>query len=144
MYDTILFPTDGSELSEQGIDHAVSLARAYDAELHALFVINQAVYAGHPNDMDREKIQNQLRESGSRSLEELEAAAEEAGVPLSSTVLSGIPYEQIIEYVESNDVDLVVMGTHGRSGLDRMLLGSTTEKVLRLSPVPVHCVPRDD
>ncbi|SEH17848.1 Nucleotide-binding universal stress protein, UspA family [Natronorubrum sediminis] len=144
MYDTILFPTDGSDLSKQGIDHAVDLAQTYDAPLHTVFVVDQTTYAGLPNDIERESIQNQLREAGSRSFEMLESAADDAGVTLSSAVLSGVPHEQIIEYAESNGVDLIVMGTHGRSGFDRVLLGSTTEKVLRLSPVPVHCVPRND
>lgn len=143
MYDTILFPTDGSELSEQGIDHAVSLAQAYDAELHTLFVVDQTAFVAHPNDMDREAIHDQLREAGQRSLEQLEETAAAAGVSLATAVSAGVPHEQIVEYTETNDVDLIVMGTHGRSGLDRVLLGSTTEKVLRVSPVPVHCVPRE-
>ncbi|THE64116.1 universal stress protein [Salinadaptatus halalkaliphilus] len=143
MYDTILFPTDGSELAEQGIDNAVTLAETYDADLHTLFVVDQTTYAGHPNDMDREAIQNQLREAGSRSLAELEETAADAGISLTTAVREGVPHEQIIEYTEATGVDLIVMGTHGRSGLDRVLLGSTAEKVLRLSPVPVHCVPRE-
>ncbi len=141
MYDAILFPTDGSDPSQQCLDHAVSLARAYDATLHAVFVVDQTRYVGNPNDVLRESLREHLHETGAESIDALEDAAEEAGVSLTTAVLEGVPAERIVGYAESNGIDLIVMGTHGRSGLDRVLVGSTTETVIRTSSIPVHCIP---
>lgn len=141
MYNRILVPTDGSEGSETAIEHAVDLARGYGASIHGLYVTDQRSYAGMAGDMDREAIREEEEEMGRQALDRIEDAATEAGVEITTALAVGVPHEQIVETIMERDIDLVVMGTHGRTGLERMLLGSTTEKVLRLSPVPVHAVP---
>ncbi|WP_331235397.1 universal stress protein [Natronorarus salvus] len=141
MYDAILFPTDGSERSTRSLDHAVSLATAYDATLYALYVVDQSTYAGLPSDVDRETIRERQEAVGSETVRAIEDVAREAGIELVTEIRSGLPHERIVEVVEEYGIDLVVMGTQGRSGLGRLLLGSTTERVLRSSPVAVHAVP---
>jgi nucleotide-binding universal stress UspA family protein len=143
MYDRILVPTDGSEGSAVALDHAIDLARGYGASIHGLYVTDRRSYAGMAGDMDREVIREE-EEMGQRALDRIEAAATGAGTEVTTALAVGIPHERIVEAITERDVDLVVMSTHGRTGLERMLLGSTTEKVLRLSPVAVHAVPAPD
>ena len=140
MYDTILVPTDGSDGARAALGHALDLATTFDATVHTLFVVEQ-VYAA---DVGTERILEAMRAEGTRAVEQFAERAEAAGVASVSDVRTGTPHREILDYVEEHDVDLVVMGTHGRTGLDRYLLGSVTEKVVRLSDVPVLTVPRPD
>ncbi len=141
MYEKILLPTDGSEASEAAIGTAIDLAEKYGATVYGLYVVDQSVYAGIGSDIDRETIRKDQQETGRRALETIRSAAEEADVEVVTDDVSGIPYERIVEYVEDNEIDLIVMSTHGRTGVGRLLLGSTTEKVLRSSPVPIQVLP---
>jgi len=137
MYDQILVPTDGSEGTEGAVEHAIDLARTYDATLHTLYVVNTNV------GIDSSVIGTleALEEAGEDAMEAVIDRAKDAGVgTIEGAVAQGTPHRAILDYVDEHDVDLVVMGTHGRSGLDRYLLGSVTEKVVRLSDVPVMTV----
>ncbi|MFB6144561.1 MAG: universal stress protein [Candidatus Nanohaloarchaea archaeon] len=139
MYDKILIPTDGSEKAEVAAGHAAELAEKHDAELHALYVVD----VGVESSVDAvDELMSELEEA-----EELDEKAEEALNSVKErfpdavgSVEYGKPYREIHDYVEENDIDLVVMGTRGRKGLERILLGSVTEKVLRSSDVPVLTV----
>ena len=137
MYDRILLPTDGSDANSRAVEQAVGLARETGAGLHVLFVLEDVPYA--PETMD-DAVEGQLREIGEAAIEEIEKRAEAAGVDLVTEMREGVPHETILEYAEEADVDAVVMGTHGRSGLDRYLLGSVTERVVRAAEVPVLTV----
>ena len=137
MYGRILLPTDGSDANNRAVEQAVGLARETGADLHVLFVLEDIPYA--PEMMD-DAVEGQLREIGEAAIEEIEERAEAAGVDLVTEMREGIPHETILEYAEEADVDAVVMGTHGRSGLDRYLLGSVTERVVRAAEVPVLTV----
>jgi len=141
MYDTILLPIDGSEGSDAAATHAIDLANTYDATLHGLVVVDQSTYVGIENDIRREEIREEQREASEALLDDLGDELDEADVDYELDTANGVPGERIPEYATENDVDLIVMGTRGRSGLDRLLLGSTTEKVLRSVDIPVHCVP---
>jgi nucleotide-binding universal stress UspA family protein len=138
MYDDILVPTDGSTASEEAIAHAVDVASKYGARLHALYVVDTGAYA--TLEAGTEMVLNALQEEGERAVSQVEDAAEEAGVEVQTAVLTGAAFRKIREYVDENDVDLVVMGTHGRKGIDRYLLGSVTERVVRSAEVPVMTV----
>lgn len=138
MYEQILVPTDGSDASKSALREAIALARDQDAGLHVLHVVELAalepVYGG---DIAIES----LEEAGERAVEESVAAAEEAGLQsIEGTSVRGVAHEEIVDYVDDRGMELVVVGTHGRTGLDRVLLGSVAEKVVRLSPVPVLTV----
>jgi len=138
MYDNILLPTDGSESMESVVDHAIELARAHDATLHALYVANTASLSDLPMESSWENVSAALHRQGEVAIEDIE---EKAGdVAVETTILEGSPSKEIVDYAEENDIDVVVMGTHGRSGVDRLLLGSVAERVLRSSPAPVLAI----
>ena len=140
MYETILVPTDGSSQSDAALDHAVTLARHHDATIHILYVA----------DTNRDSLTAQggevvdaLELEGDRITSEAVERVD-PGVDVVDTVEAGDPVETILDYATSVGADLVVMGTHGRRGLDRYLLGSTTERVVRLSSIPVLTVREND
>lgn len=140
MYDKILLPTDGSEGAETAFKHARELAGKYDADLHVLYVADVRIES--VSDFVS-NLSGALEKAGREATEELAEKAAEKGVNAITTVRNGIPHSEINGYVEEKGIDMVVMGTHGRTGIDRMLLGSTTEKVVRTSDVPVLTVGRD-
>jgi nucleotide-binding universal stress UspA family protein len=138
MYDNVLLPTDGSESMESVVDHAIELAKAHDATLHALYVANTASLSDLPMESSWENVSAALRKQGQAAIEDVEAKA--GDLLVESTILEGSPSKEIVDYAEENDIDVVVMGTHGRSGVDRLLLGSVAERVLRSSPAPVLAI----
>ncbi|MFB6079752.1 MAG: universal stress protein [Haloferacaceae archaeon] len=143
MYQRILIPTDGSEGAGKAIREGVGLADLTGATVHGLYVVDTRDY----NTLPESKwvtLQDELEAEGERAIEALRSEADAAGVDAVTAVVRGIPHEEILSYAEDNDVDLVVMGTHGRTGFDHFLLGSVTEKVIRRSSVPVHVVRLDD
>jgi nucleotide-binding universal stress UspA family protein len=138
MYDCILVPTDGSSEVDAVLDHAAKLAAVHDADLHALYVINTAGYAGLPGDAAIGGLDAMMNEQGEAALDR---AAERADGRLTERVLvEGTPSAEIVAYADEAGCDLIVMGTHGRGGIDRLLLGSVAERVVRTSPVPVLTV----
>jgi nucleotide-binding universal stress UspA family protein len=137
MYDTILVPTDGSDGTARVAEHAIHLARQEEATLHVLHVVDTSVV---PLDGHSRAIYEELEAQGRGSVATICDRANEASVHAVDAVREGEPYREILGYAEKNDVDLVVLGTHGRSGVRRALLGSVAERVVRLSPVPVLTV----
>ncbi|MFW6436786.1 MAG: universal stress protein [Halococcoides sp.] len=139
MYERILLPTDGSTEMETVIDHAADLAREHGATIHAVYVVDTATMGRMPVDSSWESLAEMLREDGERALD---AVAERVGeVPLERDLREGAPSRAIVEHAEASDCDVIVMGTHGRGGIDRLLLGSVAERVVRTAPVPVVVVP---
>jgi len=137
MYDRILLPTDGSGGTDPAVDQAIGLATETGAELHVLFVVEDVPYAPEMTD---ERVGAQLRKIGEDAIESIRERADAAGVTLRAAIEDGVPHREILEYADRMDVDLVVMGTHSRSGLDKYLLGSVTERVVRTADVPVLTV----
>lgn len=137
MYDRLLVPTDGSPEVDAVIDHAAGLAAAHDAALHAVYVVNTAGYAGLPGDGTVGGLDAMMNEQGETALDR---AAEHAGGLTERVLVEGSPSEEIVDYAEEASCDLIVMGTHGRGGIDRLLLGSVAERVVRTSSVPVLTV----
>lgn len=140
LYDRILIPTDGSDGVERAVRHAVDLAHAHGATLHALYVVNTAGYGGLPMDASFEGIDEMLRADAEEAVALVEAVADDYDVPIETAIIEGSPSREIVRYAEREGMDLVVMGTHGRGGIDRLLLGSVAEKVVRGSNVPVLTV----
>jgi len=139
--DSILVPTDGSAYSEAAAAHAVDLALSTDAALHVVHVVDAAVL---PMDGSG-AVFDELQHAGERALDSVVERAEHAGVSsIRASVLSGTPYRAITDYADAEDMALVVMGTHGRTGFDRYLLGSVAERVVRLSDRPVLTVDGGD
>jgi nucleotide-binding universal stress UspA family protein len=135
MYDNILLPVDGSEEMEEVIDHALELAEIHGGTIHALYVVDTASLSDLPLESSWEGVSQAMESEGKNALEKVEQRAGE--VPVTTEVVTGSPSRQISEYASQNDCDVIVMGTHGRSGFDRWLLGSVAERVVRSSPVPV-------
>lgn len=136
MYSNILIPTDGSEGAERAIEHGLELAEVYGSTVHALYVVEPV----HTTEYGIEAIITAMESEGERATTDIAERGESRGIDVETAVRRGTPHKQILEYVGENDINLVVIGTHGRTGLDRYLLGSVTEKVVRLSDVPVLTV----
>lgn len=139
-YDTVLLTTDGSKGSHETIDHAVSLARDNDATLHVLYVVDKRRYLAADKDTQDGVIQS-LEEEGEHALDDAAVTAEEAGLDVVTEMRDGIPHKTILKYADEVDADVVTMGTHGRTGRDRVAnLGSVTERVVKSADVPVFVV----
>ncbi|OIB57051.1 universal stress protein [Natrialba sp. SSL1] len=147
MYDTILIPTDGSTVAEHAVEHALDLAETYDAAVHALYVVDtSAVDIG----LGTEQV-DRIRQGKFGDMPELEQRASDAtaavaskaadrGLAVTEAVIGGQPHRQIADYADDHDVDLIVMGSAGRSGVRRALLGSVAERTLRTTRRPVLVV----
>ncbi len=139
----ILFPTDFSETAEHALELARDLATQNDACLHLLHVVRDPVSHGWPGDaagvMDPNLIVN-WRRTAEQRLRELPLD----GTHTESAVCIGHPFLEIVRYARNNQIDLIVMGTHGRGPIQHMLLGSVAEKVVRKAPCPVLTVNKPD
>lgn len=136
MYERILVPTDGSAAVEGAVEQALDLAETFDATLHALAVV-EPVYTVNEGFGS---MYDTLESDAKASVEAIAERGESAGVTVETAVRSGMIHREILEYAEDADIDLIVMGTHGRTGLERYLLGSVTARVVRLADVPVLTV----
>ncbi|WP_136715790.1 universal stress protein [Halorientalis salina] len=132
MYDDILIPTDGSEGAQQAIDEAIELASLTDATVHALYVVDTGNFSTLP-DAKWTTIEDALEQEGQQAVTKITNRAADAGLSAVTTVRYGTPHEEILDYADAKGIDLIVMGTHGERGIDRVLLGSVTENVLRES-----------
>ncbi|MFB6092556.1 MAG: universal stress protein [Haloquadratum sp.] len=131
--EQILVPTDGSEGAAPALDHAITLADETGAAIHLVAVVDAYTLSTVTERTEREA---ELDEAVANAAERVR----DAGIAATTSVEVGFPHEEILNAVEERDADLIAMGTHGRTGLDRYLLGSVAEKVVRLSPVPVLTV----
>lgn len=143
MFKKILLLTDGSATAARAAEVAADLARRYGAALEIVSVIDPVPFVSFPEG-GGEALAYYLdaaEESARIGLAAAEAAARSAGVPASSLVLREHgPAQSIVEQARQGGADLIVMGSHGRHGLDAVLLGSVAQKVLTLAPVPVFVV----
>ncbi|ELY74469.1 universal stress protein [Natrinema pallidum] len=147
MYERILVPTDGSNVAEAAVEQAIDIATKYDAEIHALFVADTdaIAYGLGAEQVDRIRQgqfegMTELREDAEEATGYVTNAAEAAGLTATERHAGGQPHRMIADYAADNDIDLIVIGSHGRSGVRRALLGSVTERVLRSTHVPVLVV----
>lgn len=166
MYDDIVYPTDGSEGAETVMQHVESLATTYDSTIHVLYVVTPDAgdasltlekdeQGNWRTGMFKRKTEPQSTTGmakGSVDVHEVLQAEGEAytsaiaeeladvGCDTVSVCREGTPHTEIINYAEEHDADLIAMGTHGRSGVERQFIGSVTEKVVRQSETPVLTV----
>lgn len=139
---TILFPTDFSQGARAAMDYAVSLAQDYKAKLILLYVIQDISIAEWyiPSSISAADLVEDMQKSAEK---EMEKWGNEVGAKVPAverSVTRGVPFVEIIGTAKDKQADLIVIGTHGRSGIDHMLFGSTAEKVVRKSPCPVLTV----
>lgn len=143
MYDRILLPTDGSEGVDRAVDHAIDAADRYDATLHVLFVVDSDIVNAYPGDEyvhEAEGAEATLEDLGEEAVESVAERAAEADVETVTAVIHGTPHEEILRYVNEQDIDLTVIGSKNRPGDYRRMLGSVTERVSRMSTAPVSIV----
>jgi nucleotide-binding universal stress UspA family protein len=139
-FDRILVPTDFSEPAGRAVDLAVDLARQRGSTITLMHVYELPVYPfgdGAPSDVD---FVSPVRDAARKELDGVAAAVERRGVDVRTELLCGVAWDEILRVAELMHPDLLVMGTHGRTGLARLVLGSVTEKVVRMSTAPVLTV----
>lgn len=144
MYERILVPTDGSTGVERAIQHAIDLATLHDAELHGVHAVNSASYGGLPMETSWDGVRDVLFDEGTAALDRVEELATRAGLDPVTALLEGSPSRCIVDYAATENCDLIVMGTHGRGGIDRLLLGSVAERVVRNADAAVLTVSVSD
>jgi len=141
MYEDILFPTDGSDGADEALSHALELVKTHDSTIHVLSVVDSTYLGSAAAEATTiESLQARTEQVVDETVDEITAH----GADVVAERRMGDPYEEIIDYAETEGVDMIVMGTHGRSGLDRFLLGSVTEKVVRTADAPVLTVRLSD
>jgi nucleotide-binding universal stress UspA family protein len=144
MYDDILLPTDGSKGTLETIEHAISIARDKEATLHILYAVDRRMYLAASKDT-KDDVRRSLEEEGEIAIDDAQTRAEVTGLEVVTEMREGIPHKTILEYIDDAGIDLVTMGTHGKTGRDRMAtLGSVTERVVQNSEVPVLVVDISD
>lgn len=144
MYDDILLPTDGSTGTDETVRHAMHAAERDGATVHALSVVDSRIHRAAPDD-SKDAVRDRLRADAETAVEAVVSAGEDRGVEVTTAVREGTPHKTIVEYADDRGVDLVTIGTHGRTGRDRLArLGSVTERVVENASVPVLVVHIDD
>ena len=140
VFERIIAPVDGSEVAKKAAKKALALAKTMDIKVVAMHVINipdrpsPSLYAGSIRYQLHELLQNE----GQSYLDEIEDFGEQMGVIISKKLVEGHPAEEIIK--EAKEDDLIVIGSKGRTGLDRLLMGSVAENVARHASCPVMIV----
>jgi len=139
MFDSIVVATDGSESVRRAVEVAIDLAARFDAEVHALYVIDAGEVESSPDEV-REDLRAALDDHGEDALATVHDAAGERDVPVRTAVREGHPAAEIGAYAREVEADLVATGTRGRHGENRFLIGSVAERVVRTCPVSVLTV----
>ena len=139
MYKKILVPTDGSDFAKDAQLHALFLAKVSGAEIIALSVSENHFINGISVSEEIEQINQILEDRCKKDLQEFDDMNDE-GVKISSVIKEGSPAKTILEVAEEEDIDLIVIGSSGKSGFDRFILGSVSDKVVNAAKCPVLVV----
>jgi nucleotide-binding universal stress UspA family protein len=140
--ERILFPSDFSEGSSHALPYAVDLTKHYNCKLYILHVVHDVAKAtdSHIPHISADELYKEITAWAQNEIEKC-CLEEIRGLPdVEKMVLKGIPYEEIIKFTEEQKIDMIVMGTYGRKGLERFLFGSTADRVVRRAPCPVMTV----
>ncbi|WP_227380843.1 universal stress protein [Haladaptatus halobius] len=145
MFNRILIPTDGSEEVFPAVETGFEIAQTHSATIHVLYVVKkQQPFAEFGGGVGWwYDLMEQFEKEGERSTTEIAAQANNIGINTKTAIRRGIPQNTILVYADEHDIDLIVMGTHGRTGVTRALMGSVTETVVRHADIPVLTVSRD-
>ena len=144
MYQHILIPTDGSEVAERAVTHGLSLAKFVGAKITVIIVeerlgvLGVSGLAQHGAFSELTKLEEQIKKDATSVLDRVANAAKQAGVPCDTIQVENVqPYQAIIATAEDKGCDLIVMSSHGLSGLSMLLIGSVTNTVLTYAKTPV-------
>lgn len=130
MFDTIMVPTDGSKCSLKAEDVAISIAKNFNGKLVAVHIIDEKLI--YPFDV--------LEEEGNKILEEAARKGKEEGLDVEQVLIVGSPTHDMKKIVEKTGADMVVIGTHGKTGLTKLIMGSVAESTIKTVKVPVLLV----
>jgi len=138
----ILVPIDFSEYSKKALQYAVPFARQFNAKIYLLYVVEPTVYPadfsfgqiGMPN------VENELRVKGEEELQELIKNEIKGVVPSEASVKVGLPFVEVVSFAKDEAIELIIVATHGHTGVEHILFGSTAEKIVRKAPCPVLVV----
>jgi len=136
IFGKIMIATDGSELVKRAVHIAIEIARLSEAKLYAVYVISLGGHDSilHSGDAEwKNEMKEHLRTEGKEAIAYVENAGRAANIEVESVTLEGNPAEEIIGFAEKNDINLIVMGTHGKTGIQKFLIGSVSENVVRHS-----------
>jgi len=136
-YKNILVPTDFSENSFKAVEFGYYLAQKGNGRLHIIHVIDQMLFATIEQVFDGERMQRARYDEAIKELNELINRIPQSNVQVLYSILEGKPFSKIFYYTKDKKIDLIVMATHGKTGLSSLLMGSTAEKIVRQSEVPV-------
>jgi nucleotide-binding universal stress UspA family protein len=138
----ILFPTDFSEGSAQALQYAVDMTRRYGAKLyllHVIYEISEGIgwYIPH---MSMDELYKDIEKGAKKELEKFGVEELSSLKDIEYRTVMGTPHKEIIKFANDNKIDLIIIGTHGRKGIDKIIFGSTAEHVVRYAPCPVLTV----
>jgi nucleotide-binding universal stress UspA family protein len=136
MIDTVVIATDGSESVQRAVDVSLDLAERFDADVHALYVLEESEVESAPDEV-RNELHAALEERGEEAVSDVARTADQS---VTTAVREGRPTAEISQYARDIDADVVATGTRGRHGENRFLIGSVAERVVRTCPVPVLTV----
>jgi universal stress protein A len=138
MFKKILCPVDFSEYTPEILEYAAGLAKQFAAELHVLHVIpNLNYFSPYESFLTPDNLTAIERNIENEVNSDFEKATKNLGISVEKVIRKGVAFVEIIDYVKAKGIDLIVMGTHGRSGVEHILIGSVAEKVVRKAPCPV-------
>jgi nucleotide-binding universal stress UspA family protein len=136
----ILIPTDGSDYSIRAAEYGLSIAKMLGAEVMVVYVLDTIVLDQIAKVTERENVDRELKQDGQRYINYVLTLAEKQGIKAASLLVKGKPFEQILYIAKSLSMDLIVMGTYGRRGAERILVGSVAERVIEYATCPVMVV----
>jgi nucleotide-binding universal stress UspA family protein len=136
----ILIPTDGSDCSLRAAELGISLAKVIGARIFVIYAIDPIILEELAKGLEEKEIEKELREKGKRYLNYVAGLAEKEGLKAETILAKGEPHDQIVNCAKIKGADMIVMGTYGRRGTKRILIGSVTERVIEYTPCPVLVV----
>ena len=141
-FKKILFPVDLSEVSSEIVPWVLAIARKFEAEIHLLFVARSLEHLStvYVPFVAIEQFENEIIKGAETKIQEFVDTFLEAYPSLRTDVVLGDAAEKILEHIDAEKIDLVIIGTHGRKGLEKILFGSVAERVIKMSPVPVMSI----
>ena len=140
LYQNIVIATDGSENSRKAISCGIKIAKLSGATVYIVHVVDTLSVVSDLWTAGKEMIHEMMIRDGKKILSKARKNIEDSGVEVKDVLLNGHPGEEIIKFAENNNIDLIVVGTLGATGLEKFLMGSVAEKVVRFSKVPVMVV----
>ena len=138
----ILFPVDLSDVSPKLVPYVAMVARKFEAEIHLLFVVRDFSYftAVYVKDLTVDSFEREVASGVKKRLQEFKESYLTEFPNTKAVVVAGYVPEEIKKHIQSEGIDLLIMGTHGRKGLEKVIFGSVAERMVKTSPVPVFLV----